>query len=82
MWPNGKTKITHVVQVLLGELKFEKSTIDLVDDHNGLDTLTEGLSEDGLSLHPHTFDGIYNDESAISNTESSRDFRGEINVAG
>jgi hypothetical protein len=77
---NSKIKITHVVQILLGELKFEKSTIDLVDDNNGLDTLSQSLTQDSLGLDADTFDTVNDDKSTVSDTESSSDFRGEINV--
>lgn len=69
-----------LVQVFLGKLELEKCTIDLVDNDNRLDTLTKSLTEHGLSLHAHTFDGINDNESTVSNTEGSSDFRGEINV--
>lgn len=62
-------------QVLLGKLEFEKSTIDLVDDDNRLDTLTKSLSEDSLGLHAHTFNGVDDNEGTIGDTESSSDFR-------
>jgi hypothetical protein len=71
-----------LVQVFLGELQFEESAIDLVDDDNGLDTLTESLSEHSLGLHAHAFDGVDDDEGAVSDTEGSGDFGGEINVTG
>jgi hypothetical protein len=71
-----------LVQILLAELELEKSTIDLVDDDNGLDTLTESLAEHSLGLDAHTFDGVDDNEGTIGNTESSSDFRGEINVTG
>ena len=64
-----------LVQILLGELEFEKSAIDLVDDDNGLDTLTESLSEHSLGLDADTFDGVDDDECTISDTESSSDLR-------
>jgi hypothetical protein len=69
-------------QIFLGKLQFEQSTIDLVNDNDGLDTLTKSLSEDSLGLHAHTFDGVDDDESTIGDTESSGDFRGEIDVTG
>jgi hypothetical protein len=71
-----------LVQVLLGELQLEKSAIDLVDDDNGLDTLTESLSQHSLGLHTHTFDGVDDDEGAIGDTQRSGDFGREINVTG
>lgn len=61
-------------QVLLGELEFEKSTIDLVDDDDGLDTLTKSLSEHSLGLHAHTFNGVDDNEGTVGDTESSSDF--------
>jgi hypothetical protein len=71
-----------LVQILLGDLELEKSTVDLVDDDNGLDTLTKSLAEHSLGLDAHTFDGIDNDERTIGDTESSSDFGWEINVTG
>lgn len=71
-----------LVKILLGNLELEKSTIDLVDDDDGLDALTKGLSEHGLGLDTDTLDGVDDDESTISDTESGSDLRGEINVTG
>jgi hypothetical protein len=69
-------------QVFLGKLQFEQGTVDLVDNDDGLDTLTKSLSEDSLGLHTHTFNGVDDNESTIGDTERSSDFRGEINVTG
>jgi hypothetical protein len=69
-----------LVQVLLGDLELEKSTIDLVDDNNGLDALTESLTQDGLGLDAHTLDGVDDDKGTVGDTESGSDFGGEINV--
>jgi hypothetical protein len=71
-----------LVQVLLGDLKFEKSTIDLVDDNNRLDALTKGLSQDGLGLDTDTFNGVDDDKSTISDTQGSSNLGGEIDVTG
>lgn len=71
-----------LVQVLLGDLELEKSTVDLVDDNNGLNTLTKSLTQDSLGLDADTLDGVDDDESTVSDTEGSSDFRGEINVTG
>lgn len=71
-----------LVQILLGDLKLEKSTIDLVDDDDGLDALTKGLSEDSLGLDTDTLDGVDDNKSTISDTESSGNLRREINVTG
>lgn len=70
------------VKGLLVKLELEKGTIDLVDNQDGLDTLSKGLAKHSLSLHRDTFNGVDDDESTISNTESSSDFRGEVNVSG
>ena len=69
-----------LVQILLGDLELEKSTVDLVDDNDGLDALTKSLAEHSLGLDAHTFDGVDDDKGTISDTESSSDFRREINV--
>jgi hypothetical protein len=71
-----------LVQILLLELEFEERTIDLVDDDDWLDALTKSLSKHSLSLHAHTFDSIDDDESTVSDTESCRDLRREIDVTG
>jgi hypothetical protein len=71
-----------LVQILLGELELEKSTVDLVDDDNGLDALTKSLTQDSLGLNAHTFDGVDDNESTVGDTESGSDLRREINVTG
>jgi len=72
--------VEGLVHGLAIDLELKDTTIDLVDHHDGLDLLTEGLSEDGLGLDADTFDVIDDDEGAIGDTEGSGDFRGEINV--
>lgn len=69
-----------LVEVLLGDLKLEKSTVDLVDDNNGLNTLTESLTQDSLGLDADTFDGVDDDQGTVSDTESSSDFGRKVNV--
>lgn len=71
-----------LVQVLLGDLELEKSTVDLVDDDNRLDTLTKSLAQDSFGLDANTLDGVDDNESTISDTESSSNLGGEINVTG
>ena len=71
-----------LVQVLLGDLELEKSTVDLVDDDDGLDALTKGLTQHGLGLDADTFYGINDDKGAISDTEGGGDLGREINVTG
>jgi len=71
-----------LVQVLLGDLELEKSTVDLVDDNDGLDALTESLAKDSLGLDADTLDGVDDDKGTIGDTESSSDLGGEVNVTG
>lgn len=71
-----------LVQVLLGDLELKKSTVDLVDDDNRLDTLTKSLAQDGLGLDADTLNGVDDDESTVSDTEGSSDLGGEVNVTG
>ncbi|TKW57868.1 hypothetical protein CTA1_8343 [Colletotrichum tanaceti] len=69
-----------LVEVLLGNLELEESTVDLVDDDDRLDALTESLTQDGLGLDAHTLDGVDDDKSTVRDTESGSDLGGEINV--
>lgn len=71
-----------LVKVLLGDLELEESTVDLVDDNNRLDALTESLAKHSLGLDADTLNGVDDDESTIGDTESSSDLRREINVTG
>lgn len=71
-----------LVQILLGDLELEKSTVDLVDDDDGLDTLTESLTQDSLGLDADTLDGVDDNQGTVSDTEGSSDFGREINVTG
>lgn len=70
-----------LVHILAIDLEFKNTSVDFVDHQDGLDFLSEGLSEYGLGLHAHTFDVIDDDKGAIGNTESSGDLRGEVDVA-
>jgi hypothetical protein len=72
----------RLVQIFLGDLEFEKGTVDLVDDKDGLDTLSKSLAEHSLGLDANTGDTVNDNESTIGDTESSSNFRGEINVTG
>ncbi len=69
-----------LVQVFLGNLELEKSTIDLVDDDDGLDTLGKRLTQDCLGLDADTLDGVDDNEGTIGDPESSSDFGREIDV--
>lgn len=71
-----------LVQILLGDLELEKSTIDLVDAQNGLNTLGQGLTQDSLGLDTDTGDTVDNDKGTVSDTESGSDLGREIDVTG
>jgi hypothetical protein len=77
---NGTREV--LVKVLLAELELEKSTVDLVDDKDGLDALTKSLAEHSLGLNADTLDGVDDDESTVSDTESGGNLRREIDVTG
>jgi hypothetical protein len=71
-----------LIQILLGDLEFEKSAVDLVDNDNWLDTLTESLTKHSLGLHAHTFDSVDDDKSTVSDTKSCGNLGREIDVPG
>ena len=62
-----------LVHVLTLDLELEDTSVDLVDEENRLDFLTESLSEHSLGLDTDTLDVIDDDESTIGNSESSGD---------
>ena len=70
-----------LVHGLTIDLEFQDASVNLVDHHDGLDLFGKSLTEDSLSLHANTLDVIDDDKSAISDTESGGNLRGEINVA-
>ena len=72
----------RLVQILLGHLELEQSTVDLVDDDDGLDTLAQGLTEHGLGLDAHAFDGVDDDQGAVGDTQGGRDLGREVDVTG
>jgi len=61
-------------------LQLEESAVDLVDDDDWLNTLTKSLTKDGLGLDTDTLNGVNDDKSTISDTESSSDFGRKVNV--
>jgi len=69
-----------VVEGLLVDLEFEKSTVNLVDDNNRLNTLTKGLTKHSLGLHTDTVNGVDDDKGTVSDTEGSSDLRREVDV--
>lgn len=60
---NGSAE--RLVKVFLGNLQLEKSSVDLVDDKDGLDSFTQRLTEDSLSLDTDTLNTVNNDKSTI-----------------
>lgn len=71
-----------LVKIFFGDLEFEKSVIDFVDDDNGFDVFIESLVEYSFGLDVYIFDGVDDDESIIGDMESGSDFGREINVIG
>mmetsp|Transcript_14448 Transcript_14448/g.20081 ORF Transcript_14448/g.20081 Transcript_14448/m.20081 type:complete len:247 (-) Transcript_14448:97-837(-) len=61
-------------------LQFKKDTVHLVHHQNGFNSFRKGLAQHSLRLHTNTLHTINNDKSAVSHTESSSNFRSEINM--
>jgi hypothetical protein len=72
----------RLVQILLVDLEFEEGSVDFVDDDDGLDSFTEGLTEDGFGLDADAFDTVDDDEGSVRDSESGSDFGGKVDVAG
>merc|ERR1719466_692511 len=64
--------------------KMDRALLELQLDteDNRLYSFSNGLSEDSLGLHANTANAIDNNQSSISNSESSSYLRREINVPG
>jgi hypothetical protein len=76
------SSLEGLVSVLSLELELKKSAVHLVNHNDGLDALTEGLTQNGLGLHADTFDAINDDKGTISHTEGGSHLRGEVDVSG
>ena len=74
---NSEELLIHGLTI---NLKFEDTSIDLVDHEDWDNFLTESLSEDGLGLYGSTFDIVDDDKGTIGNSEGGSDFGGEIDV--
>lgn len=72
----------RLVEILLGDLELEESAVDLVDDDDGLDALSEGLAKDGLGLDADSLNAVDDDESSIGDTEGGGDLGREVDVTG
>ena len=55
-------------------MKFEKSSIDFVDDDDGFDTFSKRLTQDCFSLNTDALNAIDDDESTVSDTKCRSDF--------
>ena len=69
-----------LVQVLLGDLQLQQSSVDLVNNDNRLNSLLQSLSQDSLGLDTDTLNTVDDNQSTVSNTQSSGDLRREVNV--
>ena len=63
-------------------LKLKETTVKLVDGHDGLNPLSEGLAKHSLGLHGHTLDTVDNNERTVGDTKSSSNLGREVNVTG
>ena len=71
-----------LVKFFSRELQLQQGTVDLVHHENGLDTLTNGLTQDSFGLHTHSVNGIDNDKGTVRDTKRSRNFGRKVNVTG
>jgi hypothetical protein len=55
-------------------LELKDTSVNLVDEEDGLDLLTECLTEHGFGLDADTLDVIDDDECTVSDTEGSGNF--------
>lgn len=70
----------RLVQVLLGSLQLQEGSVNLVDNDNWLDSLTQSLSQHGFGLDTDTFNTVDDNQSTVSNSQSGGDLRREVNV--
>jgi hypothetical protein len=68
---NSQEVLVHGLTV---NLKFEDTSVNLVDHEDWLDLLGKSLSQDSLGLDRNTLDVIDDDKCTISDSESSGDF--------
>jgi hypothetical protein len=55
-------------------LELEDTTINLVDEEDGLNLFTKSLTKNSLSLDTNAFDVIDDDECTVSDMEGSGNF--------
>merc|ERR1719174_2113500 len=56
--------------------------LQLEQEEDGADPLSDGLTEHGLCLDTDSRDTVHNNEGSVSDTEGGCDLGGEVNVAG
>lgn len=70
--------INHSDEVLIHRfrigLELKDRSINLVNHQHGSNSFGHGLSKHSFGLHANSFDGVDNDQSSISNSESGSDF--------
>ena len=69
-----------LVHVLTVDLELEDGAVNLVDDQDWLDFLTESLTQHSLSLNSDALDVVDDDESTVGDTKGGGNLRGEVNV--
>mmetsp|Transcript_12758 Transcript_12758/g.23769 ORF Transcript_12758/g.23769 Transcript_12758/m.23769 type:complete len:548 (-) Transcript_12758:8-1651(-) len=68
---------------LLGvELELQDGAVHLVDEHDGADTLRQGLAQHRLGLHAHALHAVHDDQRTVRHTEGGSHLRAEVNVPG
>ena len=71
----------ELAEGFLADLEFDKSTVNSVDDSDGLATLCKRLVEYDPGPYADAFDAIGDDKSTIGDTESSRDSRRGVHAS-
>mmetsp|Transcript_38449 Transcript_38449/g.84317 ORF Transcript_38449/g.84317 Transcript_38449/m.84317 type:complete len:324 (-) Transcript_38449:218-1189(-) len=69
------------VHVLGFHLKFENATVNLVDKEARPNALCQRLSQNSFRLHSATLNAVHDNHCSVSDTESSRHFGREVDVA-
>ena len=69
-----------LVHVLTVDLELEDGAVDLVDDQDRLDFLTESLTQHGLGLDGDALDVVDDDERTVGDTKGGGNLRREVNV--
>jgi hypothetical protein len=78
----GAELVEEVERLIHDPLGTRAGAIDLVDDHDGLQSLLEGLHGDETRLRHGAFDRIDQEEHAVDHAEHALDLAAEVGVAG